>query len=420
MIKKAICCLVLLICFAFIGLKIFEKLSPNSQDNDQQIISDENKVDDQTDNEAHAENLNNYPQEINDVNNYFGIVETTQKQILDFETVDSEALLNDFVTLEWPADVYFSPLYLSDDGVVYGEADRSENRSALFLASYNCNTGEFKELKNMDGDSIYASFKILIVYENNLIFEEYNQANGIAYYYMYDLDTDMYKVIKQSENVPPHYNIADMDKNGLMFNWYDDLSTEDNKYIITYYSFAINEFEVVEEENSGHPVYHKNKWYYLREDKENMITQLIQYDMRTKAKTIIYETTGLENCMMGLYGDENNLILMMNNNSLTKVYEIDVEKDKIFYYFESEWIEAVNIKNGIMTWSGTKTIENRSRPQNYLLDLNTDIHYLFADSDLLLSNTGIAWIDLKKPDNEIAKGQLSINENSQLAYQKMN
>ena len=152
MLKKAICCLVLLICFAFIGLKIFEKLSPNSQDNDQQIISDENKVDDQTDNEAHAENLNNYPQEINDVNNYFGIVETSQKQILDFETVDSEVLLNDFVTLEWPADVYFSPLYLSDDGVVYGEADRSENRSALFLASYNCNTGEFKELKNMDGD----------------------------------------------------------------------------------------------------------------------------------------------------------------------------------------------------------------------------------------------------------------------------
>ena len=93
---------------------------------------------------------------------------------------------------------------------------------------------------------------------------------------------------------------------------------------------------------------------------------------------------------------------------------------KSFYYFESEWIEAVNIKNGMMTWSGTKTIENRSRPQNYLLDLNTDIHYLYADSDLLLSNNGIAWIDLKKPDNEIAKGQLSINENSQLAYQKMN
>ena len=151
-----------------------------------------------------------------------------------------------------------------------------------------------------------------------------------------------------------------------------------------------------------------------------MITQLIQYDMRTKTKTVIYETTGLENCMIGLYGDANNLILMINNNSLTKVYKVDVEKDKIFYYFEGEWIEAVNIKNGMMTWSGTKTIENRSRPQNYLLDLNTDIHYLYADSDLLLSNNGIAWIDLKKPDNEIAKGQLSINENSQLAYQKMN
>ena len=74
-----------------------------------------------------------------------------------------------------------------------------------------------------------------------------------------------------------------------------------NKYIITYYSFETNEFEVVEEENSGHPFYHKNKWYYLREDKENMITQLIQYDMRTKTKTVIYETTGLENCMIGLY-----------------------------------------------------------------------------------------------------------------------
>lgn len=417
MSRKVIYCLVLLMCFVFIGLKIFDKMNPYSQDTEQQIILEENKAVDQSGKEANTENMNNYPQEINDVNNYFEIVETTVKKTNDFETVPSDTFLNNFVSFTWPDNVSFNPLYLDDEGVVYGEADASDNRSALFLGSYDCNTGEFKKLKDIGFDSLYASIKILIAYNESLIFEEYDQASGTAVYYLYDLKSGVCTEFKRSENVPPHYNIVNMSNDGIMFNWYDDLSMG---YIIEYYSLKTKNFELIEEENSGYPVYHKGYWYYLRVDNDNLITQLIQYEMKTKTKKIIYETTGLNEYLFGLYGDGNNLILVMENDPLEKVYKIDVENGKFNYYFEDEWIEVVKIKNGIMTWSGTKTIENRSRPQNYLLDLNTDIHYLYADSGLMLSNSGIAWIDLKKPDNEIVKGQICINENSQLSYQIMN
>lgn len=73
-----------------------------------------------------------------------------------------------------------------------------------------------------------------------------------------------------------------------------------------------------------------------------------------------------------------------------------------------------------MSWSGTNTIENRIRPQIYLLDLDSEIQYLYSDNILLLVNNGIAWVDLKKSYNEVGKGQIFINENSQLAYKKMN
>lgn len=357
------------------------------------------------------------PKDVNDVNNYFEIVEGSIKSTNDFVTVSSDELLHDYLAYDWIDGIYFTPMYLSEAGIVYGEADVSGNRSELYLASYDMNTGEFKNIKGMSNVSLYSSIKVILVTDELILFEEYDQAKGIAQYYLYDLINDMYEEFYKIENIPPHTTDTVVTENGIMLSIYDELSQH---YIITFYSFDTKEFEIVEDKNSGYPVYYKNKWYYLRVDNEAFITQLVEYEAETKSKKVIYETKGQNKFMFGLYGDENNLLLVMENDSIEKVYKVDVDNKKINYFFEDEWIESVVIKNGLMSWTGTNTIENRIRPQIYLLDLDSEKQYLYTDNILLSANNGIVWVNLKKSDNEVGKGQIFINENSQLAYKKMN
>lgn len=357
------------------------------------------------------------PTDINEVNNYYEIVEGSVKSTNDFVTVSSDELLQDYLTYDWIDGIYFTPLYVSEAGIVYGEADASDNRSELYLASYDMNTGEFKNIKGMSSDSLYSSIKVILVADDFVLFEEYDQAKGIAQYYLYDLKNDTYEEFHKIENIPPHTTDTVLTENGIMMSIYDEMSQH---YIITFYSFNTKEFEILEDKNSGYPVYYKDKWYYLRVDNEKFITQLVEYEAEAKTKKVIYETEGQNKFMYGLYGDENNLLLVIENDSIEKVYKVDVDNKKINYFFEDEWIESVVIKNGLMSWTGTNTIENRIRPQIYLLDLDSEKQYLYTDNILLLANNGIAWVNLKKSDNEVGKGQILINENSQLAYKKMN
>lgn len=357
------------------------------------------------------------PKDINDVNNYFEIKESSIKSINDFVTVSSDELLHDYLAFDWIDGIYFTPLYLSEAGIVYGEADASDNRSELYLASYDMNTGEFRNIKGLNNGSLYSSVKINLVTDEFILFEEYDQAKGIAQYYLYDLKNDTYEEFHKIENIPPHTTDAVLSENGIMLSIYDESSQH---YIITFYSFDTKEFEILEDKNSGYPVYYRDKWYYLRVDNETFITQLVEYEAETKIKNVIYETKGQNKFLFGLYCDENNLLLVMENDSIEKVYKVDVENKEINYFFEDEWIESIVIKNGLMSWIGTVTIENRIRPQVYLLDLDSGIQYLYTDNILLLANNGIAWVNLNKSDDEVGKGLIFINENSQLAYKKMN
>lgn len=353
----------------------------------------------------------------NYVNDYFELVEGGIKTTSDFVSVSSDDLLNVNLVHNWPEGIYFTPLYLSEAGVVYGEADASNNRSELYLASYDMNKGEFKEIKRIDSDSLYASIKVILVTDEFILFEEYDQAIGVAQYYYYDLKNDTYEDFHRIENIPPHTTDAVLTEDGIMLNMYDETLQH---YVITFYSFDTKEFNIIEDKNSGYPVYYKNQWYYLRVDNETFITQLVAYETETKSKKVIYETEGQNMFMFGLYGDENNLLLVMENDSIEKVYKVDIENKKIGYFFEDEWIESIVIKNGLMSWTGTTTIENRIRPQIYLLDLDSEMQYLYTDNILLLANHGIAWVDLNKSDIEVGKGQIFINESSQLAYKNMN
>lgn len=386
-------------CISILSLNIIgcQKEAPDDLSNKEEIIAE--------------------PIDVNDINNYFEIIEGSKKSINDFVTISCDELLNGYVAYNWPEGVYFTPLYLSDAGIVYGEADASDNRSELYFASYDMNTGEYKNIKGIYNDSLYLSIKVISANDEFILFEEYDQANGTAQYYLFDLKSDTYEEFHRIENIPPHTTDAIWTDSGIMLNIYDEAVQH---YMITFYSFDTKEFEIVEDKNSGYPVYYKNKWYYLRVDNEMFITQLVEYETETKSKKVIYETEGQNNFMFGLYGDKNNLLLVMENDSIEKVYKVDVENRKISYFFEDEWIESIVIKNNLMSWTGSITVENRIRPQIHLLDLDSEMQYLYTDNILLLANNGIAWVNLKKSDNEVGKGQIFINENSQLAYKIIN
>ena len=55
---------------------------------------------------------------------------------------------------------------------------------------------------------------------------------------------------------------------------------------------------------------------------------------------------------------------------------------------------------------------------NYLWDLRHRIHYLYDHGPILLSDKGILWIQFKKKDSEIPKGEIYRNENSVMRYQE--
>ena len=45
-------------------------------------------------------------------------------------------------------------------------------------------------------------------------------------------------------------------------------------------------------------------------------------------------------------------------------------------------------------------------------------HYLYDHGPILRSNKGILWIQFKKKDSEIPKGEIYRNENSVMRYQE--
>lgn len=357
---------------------------------------------------------------INDSKNYFELIDGN-KTISNFARISSDELLEPYLQYPWFDDLYFTPKILSDNGILYGQADAGWNitqpmsddvQREIYLAYYDMNQGEFKIIKSMQNESMLAMIKVILVTDDLLIFEEYEQDKD-AKYFIYDFKNETIEELYHTTNTPPHYTMSSASDEGIMLGWYDD---KIKGYSISFYSYDTKKLETIEESNSGYPVYFKGNWYYLLVDNDQLVTQLIQYDRNSKTKTVLYETVGLEDHMFGLYGDENNLLLVIENDPIEKIFKVDVEKKQLIYYFEDEWIETINIKNGKMTWLGSKTIESRSRPQYYLFDLNKEINYESNDGSLFLSNNGIVWVDLKKPDQEIEKGRVFYNDNSQLSY----
>lgn len=84
-----------------------------------------------------------------------------------------------------------------------------------------------------------------------------------------------------------------------------------------------------------------------------------------------------------------------------------VFKDHLYY-----------VQNIYLTYMGERRSEERVKSQYYLWDLRHQIHYLYDHGPILLSDKGILWIQFKKKDSEIPKGEIYRNEYSVMRYQE--
>lgn len=347
----------------------------------------------------------------NNSDNYFSIEDSETKNITDIPVEENSIAFEGSSDFTYPSDINFVPTFLNDDNILFGEADESINRSKLFLASYDLNTGDFHKLKDIDLKSDYSAIGIITANKDYVIYEENNQKVNTSIYYLYDLNNKEYSKIYTIDGIPQlHYTEASFCNDGIMFNFY---STEGykNKFL------NINTKKVIdiENENCGYPVFYKGFWYYIIIDNQNSITQLIKFDMDNLTKEVIYQTDTTDNYLSGIYCNEDRLFLMIQSSNTKKCYEVNIDEKNINYIFESDWIESVLLNKKYMTWLGSNTLENRNRPQYYLFNLDNYNQEINEDGKIFLSNNGIVRIKYKKSDAEITKGTIYTNENSSIS-----
>ncbi|MBF0580310.1 hypothetical protein IM774_11135 [Erysipelotrichaceae bacterium RD49] len=334
----------------------------------------------------------------------------------DYDQAPISSLFIDSKRYEYPHNTNFIPTYLSENNILYGEGDESSDRTALFLAAYDLNSGEFKKIADIKSKSEQTSIGIISANKDLIIYEESDQSNNISRYYLYDLKNNSTKEIYLITNIPAlHYTQAVISTNGIMFNFYNP----DNAfYTNQFYSFQDGDFTTIENDNCGFPIECNGLWYYIKIDNQNLVTQLIEFDLTTQNKTILYETKDGNNYISGLYSNGTEIFITVNKENNICLGQVDLEKHQIEYLLESDWIESIQVNEDYISWLGSNTLSDRIRPQYYLYDIEKGILYQNDGGTIFLANDSMVWVEYKKKDSEIKKGEIYQNKNTDLVLKK--
>lgn len=319
----------------------------------------------------------------------------------------AEILLSGSEVFTYPSDGYFTPLFLSWDDTLLGTLTADET----VLTSCNLETGEYTNIQP-PRDVSYTAIGIPYGDENGIIYECYDQNMGTTAYYYYDKSTEKNVLIKEICSIPPvHFCQVYASGQEMMLNLYNE---QTGYYSNWMYTAKENKLSLVEENNCGYPVFVNGYWYWIAIDKQKHETSLIRYDGTDKEQLLTI--TGEDRYLSGLYSDGAYTVLLVHNNDTNECYLIDFAEGATTYLFEDSWMESVRVQNGKMRWLGEAKSEGRIRPQYYLYDLKERIHYEYTDGSLFLNDHGIAWIEYKKSDTEITKGNMYNNEYTRICY----
>lgn len=200
-----------------------------------------------------------------------------------------------------------------------------------------------------------------------------------------------------------------------MFNFYNP---ENEKYTNQFYSFQDEDFTTIENDNCGFPIECNGLWYYTKIDNQNLVTQLIEFDLSNQNKTILYETKNGDNYISGLYSNGTEILITINKGNSICLGQVDLEKRQIEYLLESDWIESVQVNEDYISWLGSNTLSDRIRPQYYLYDIEKEILYQNDGGAIFLADDSMVWVEYKKKDSEIKKGEIYQNKNTDIVLKK--
>ena len=322
-------------------------------------------------------------------------------------------IFSEYESFSFPDNVNFTPTYLSDDAVVFGEFHDLDSRTNIGIAKYNLRTKEFDILSESESKSNFLTIIIIMANGEFVVYEEFDQELMVSKYYLYYFNAKKKELIYEINEVAPiHYTQAIQSEDNIIMNVYN---SNNQTYNNIKFDTISKKNEMIEEQNCGFPILFKDKLYYVLIDNQKFETKIIEYDIEKSSKNELMSIKGQDKYISGLYTNENDMFVSIDSSS-TKMYTYDVENNKLTYFFESEWMETPSFENKYLTWLGGSKDPTQGRPQYYLFDIKKNLNIEYNDSIILLSKSGMMWVKFKVDSNSIPKGNIFNPQYSEIRY----
>lgn len=345
---------------------------------------------------------------------FFTIV---QGQAMDFQDFQVRNLEDYFVPereLSYPAGVTFIPEMLDKDECLWGEADDSGTRIALKLASYDLANQDFVLFDLSESLSEQAGLGVKYINEAYVIYEVHDYIRQVVYLDILSRETGEQWNILTLEKAPSiHISQVSAMNEIFLISTFDPVS---GGYTVMTYDPRSGKREVIENKNSGFPVFSQGKLYYLMVDNQNLRTQLVELDLERHEKIVRFETNGKGQYLNGLYQTDQGILLVLNQTGLYHWLLLDSAQASLRSLFTSGAAEAVDSAQGYYTWSGPSVQEKRDRLEYFFVHPEDKIRYVNQSGRIMCSERGFVVIHYRKTDRQIPKGSMYTNDSSSIRY----
>ena len=335
-------------------------------------------------------------------------------RLSDLQSDKTFAVMNGVKEFSYPNEFSITPVLAAGEWL-YGYSTTADNKKSV--VRMNIENGKAELLSTMDSNDSFQSISIRHMFGSTLLYEEYEMGAGHGVIYAHNVETGERTAVEEIKSGGSHAWFLDHDEDGVMMCvWKQEVGN----YVIEYLNMTDMSLEIVESENSGYPIYVNGYWYYDRIDGTTFETSIIRYDRSTGTKTEMYKMTGNDHYISGIYSAGDKMIVKFRTpDSNTEVYLVDPEDGTGEFMFTTTSFENVTYRNGYITWMGERLDPERGRLQYHLYNMKEKVLYDYADGLIYLSDDHIAWIRYKKKDDDIEKGEVFTNENTEICAQQM-
>ncbi|MEY8462566.1 hypothetical protein [Streptococcus merionis] len=333
---------------------------------------------------------------------------------LEIQQIPADDLLGASDTLSYPQNYSFIPTFLGDDGVAYGYSEDQKSLS-ISLIALDTSSNKYTNLYSVNKESAPITLGVYYADSDFVLINEYHYASSESKYLVLEKETGQARKILSFENVPP-LHLTEADRYADAF--YINTSDSSGNYLIYEYHLTTGSVEIIESENSGFPTIYKDDLFYIQFDNLNTKSKLLKYSIKAKEKVVIATTTQKEEFFNGLYSNGEEFILFRQVGDSIEVERGDI--DHLTPFIKVNSAELPVYSRHYFSFIGTPKDGDGRRMRSQLYDVEKNIEYMYDDSVLYLSQSGILWVEYLKAESEIETGQIFKKENSVIRYFSFN